>query len=98
MTSSTTDTRQVALRPELFSSQEELAIAGFLAGYGGLTREAYMLDLRPYVTSVSEATGADIEALGLERGHRTLTILRKGGKTVRSTRATDGSSHRSRGR
>ena len=31
---------------------------------------------------VSEATGADIEALGLERGHRTLTILRKGGKTV----------------
>jgi integrase/recombinase XerD len=31
---------------------------------------------------VSEATGADIEALGLERGHRTLTIARKGGKVV----------------
>ena len=31
---------------------------------------------------VSEAIGADIEALGLERGHRTLTVLRKGGKTV----------------
>ncbi len=31
---------------------------------------------------VSEATGADIERLGLERGHRTLTILRKGGKIV----------------
>jgi len=30
----------------------------------------------------SKATGADIEALGLERGHRTLTILRKGGKVV----------------
>jgi integrase/recombinase XerD len=29
---------------------------------------------------VSEATGADIEQLGLERGHRTLTITRKGGK------------------
>jgi integrase len=28
---------------------------------------------------VSEATGADIEHLGLERGHRTLTITRKGG-------------------
>ena len=26
---------------------------------------------------VSEATGADIEHLGLERGHRTLTITRK---------------------
>jgi hypothetical protein len=26
---------------------------------------------------LSEALGADIEALGLERGHRTLTVLRK---------------------
>jgi integrase len=26
---------------------------------------------------VSEATGADIEHLGLDRGHRTLTIARK---------------------
>ena len=33
---------------------------------------------------VSEATGADIEHLGLERGHRTLTITRKGGKMVPS--------------
>ncbi len=31
---------------------------------------------------VSEAIGADIAALGLERGHRTLTVVRKGGKTV----------------
>jgi integrase/recombinase XerD len=31
---------------------------------------------------VSEATGAGIEQLGLERGHRTLTITRKGGKMV----------------
>jgi integrase len=44
---------------------------------------------------VSEATGANIEALGLERGHRTLTILRKGGKIVtiplapRTARAID---------
>jgi integrase len=29
---------------------------------------------------VSEATGADIEHLGLERGHRTLMITRNGGK------------------
>ena len=27
---------------------------------------------------VSEALGADIDALGLERGHRTLTVIRKG--------------------
>jgi integrase len=31
---------------------------------------------------VSEATGADIEALGIERGHRTLVITRKGGNVV----------------
>jgi site-specific recombinase XerD len=31
---------------------------------------------------VSEATGADIEHLGLERGHRTLVVTRKGGKVV----------------
>ena len=44
---------------------------------------------------ISEATGADIEHLGLERGHRTLTITRKGGKVVtiplapRTARAID---------
>ena len=31
---------------------------------------------------VSEALGADIDALGLERGHRTLTVTRKGAKVV----------------
>jgi integrase len=44
---------------------------------------------------VSEATSADIEHLGLERGHRTLTVTRKGGKVVtvplapRTARAID---------
>jgi site-specific recombinase XerC len=31
---------------------------------------------------VPEATGADIEHTGTERGHRTLIITRKGGKVV----------------
>jgi hypothetical protein len=31
---------------------------------------------------VSEALGADIDSLGLERGHRTLTVVRKGGKVL----------------
>src|SRR4029453_15795603 len=187
---------------ELFSAAEQLALAGFLAGYSGLTRDAYTLDLRQYVAwctehrvavfdarrvdieyfarhleslgraratiarrlctvacfyryaeqedlisvspaahvrrprldyeshatgldrnevgallvaaglsnardhalisllalnglRVSEALGADIEDLGLERGHRPLTILRKGGKVVtiplapRTARAID---------
>jgi integrase/recombinase XerD len=44
---------------------------------------------------VSEATGASIEALGTERGHRTLTITRRGAKIVtiplapRTARAVD---------
>jgi integrase-like protein len=44
---------------------------------------------------ISEALGADIDAHGLERGHRTLTVLRKGGKIVtiplapRTARAID---------
>jgi integrase/recombinase XerD len=44
---------------------------------------------------ISEAVGADIDALGIERGHRTLTVLRKGGKIVtiplapRTARAID---------
>lgn len=44
---------------------------------------------------ISEALGADIEALGLERGHRTLVVHRKGGKVVtvpllpRTARAID---------
>jgi integrase/recombinase XerD len=44
---------------------------------------------------ISEALGADIEALGLERGHRTLVVHRKGNKTVtiplapRTARAID---------
>ena len=44
---------------------------------------------------VSEATGANIEALVVERGHRTLVITRKGGKVVtiplapRTARASD---------
>ena len=44
---------------------------------------------------ISEATGAAIEHLGLERGHRTLTITRKGAKVVtvplapRTARAID---------
>jgi site-specific recombinase XerD len=192
----------LARRDELFSANERLALAGFLAGYSGLTRDAYTLDLRQYVAwctehrvamfgarradiecfarhveslgraqatiarrlctvscfyryaeqegliavspaahvrrprldyeshatgldrnevgallvaaglasardhalisllalnglRVSEAIGAKIEALGLERGHRTLTILRKGAKVViipltpRTARAID---------
>jgi integrase/recombinase XerD len=34
----------------VFSNAERLALAGFLAGYRGLTREAYELDLRQFAS------------------------------------------------
>jgi integrase len=163
MTTAAPSTALATIQPA-FTDSERLALAGYLAGYRGLTREAYALDLRQFTTwcrarslsllavrrpeiesfardleargraratvtrrlstiagfykyavgldrnevgallvaaglgpptehalisllalnglRVSEATGADIEHLGLERGHRTLTITRKGGKVV----------------
>jgi integrase/recombinase XerD len=203
MTATTSSTSTaIAVAEPVFTGPEQLALAGFLAGYTGLTREAYALDLRQYASwcqqrhvrlfqarradiegfardleargraratitrrlctiagfykyaveeelldhspavhvrrprldyesnaigldrnelgamlvaaglgmtaehalisllalnglRVSEATGADIEALGVERGHRTLTITRKGGKVAtiplapRTARAID---------
>jgi len=65
------------------------------AGLGAASEHALVSLLALNGLRVSEATGADIEAIGLERGHRTLTIVRKGGKLVtiplapRTARAID---------
>jgi integrase/recombinase XerD len=174
-TATTATSTALATTVPVFTGPERLALAGFLAGYTGLTREAYTLDLRqfagwcrqhdvrlfgarradiecfardleargraratvtrrlstiagfcryaveeelldhspalhvrrPRLDYESHATGLDrnevgtllvaanIEALGMERGHRTLTITRKGGKVVtvplapRTARAVD---------
>jgi hypothetical protein len=34
----------------VFTNTERLALAGFLAGYSGLTRQAYELDLRQFAS------------------------------------------------
>jgi len=34
----------------VFTNTERLALAGFLAGYSGLTHQAYELDLRPFAS------------------------------------------------
>jgi integrase/recombinase XerD len=130
----------------VFTNAERLALAGFLAGHSGLTRQAYELDLRQYAAWCQQhqlrlfaARRADIEcfardleargrahatitrrlcteagfyryavdeglldhspaadeALGIERGHRTLVLTGKGGKvmtiplTPRTARAID---------
>ncbi|MGD0377627.1 MAG: hypothetical protein ABSB01_23970 [Streptosporangiaceae bacterium] len=47
MTPTTHSTALVTIQPA-FTESERLALAGFLAGYRGLTREAYTLDLRQF--------------------------------------------------
>ncbi len=45
MTTAAPSTALATIQPA-FTDAERLAPAGYLAGYRGLTREAYMLDLR----------------------------------------------------
>jgi Phage integrase family len=65
------------------------------AGPGTAAEHALISLLALNGLRVSEATGADIDNLGIERGHRTLVVTRKGGKVVtmplapRTARAID---------
>jgi site-specific recombinase XerD len=65
------------------------------AGLGAAQEHALISLLAINGLRISEALGADITDLGIERGHRTLTVLRKGGKMVtvplapRTARAID---------
>ena len=47
MTTAAPSTALAAIQP-VFTDAERVALAGFLAGYRGLTREAYALDLRQF--------------------------------------------------
>jgi integrase/recombinase XerD len=75
--------------------RNELGALLVAAGLGPPVEHALISLLALNGLRVSEATGTDIEHLGLERGHRTLTITRKGGKVVtiplapRTARAID---------
>ena len=75
--------------------RNELGAMLVAAGLGPPVEHALISLLALNGLRVSEATSADIEHLGLERGHRTLTITRKGGKVVtiplapRTARAID---------
>ena len=70
-----------------FTQAEKLALAGFLAGYSGMTREAYTLDLRQFTTwchqrrlALFAARRADIElfARNLEAaGRARATVTRR---------------------
>ena len=97
MTTVVPSTALISIRP-VFTDAERLALAGFLAGYRGLTREAYALDLRQ-ITAWCRARSlnlfavrrADIEGFAREleaRGRTRATVTRR--------LAPDGSSARSR--
>jgi integrase/recombinase XerD len=85
----TTTTPSAALIPvaPVFTNTERLAHAGFLAGYSGLTREAYALDLRQYASwchqhhlRLFQARRADIECFARDletRGRARATITRR---------------------
>jgi site-specific recombinase XerD len=71
----------------LFTEPEQLALAGFLACYSGLTREAYMLDLRQFTTwcqlhglRLLEVRRADIECFARDleaKGRARSTVSRR---------------------
>jgi integrase/recombinase XerD len=75
--------------------RNELGALLVAAGLGPSAEHALISLLALNGLRVSEATGANIENLGVERGHRTLVITRKGGKVVtiplapRTARAID---------
>jgi integrase len=62
--------------------RNELGAMLVAAGLAGARDHALIALLALNGLRVSEAIGADIENLAIERGHRTLTVVRKGGKTV----------------
>jgi integrase len=75
--------------------RNELGALLIAAGLGPPGEHALISLLALNGLRVSEAVGADIVALGMERGHRTLVVPRKGGKVVtvplapRTARAID---------
>jgi integrase/recombinase XerD len=84
MTTAAPSTALAMIQPA-FTDAERIALAGFLAGYRGLTREAYALDLRQFTTwcrtrslalfavrrADIESFARDLEAKG--RAHATVT-------------------------
>ena len=86
MTTAAPSTALVTIQPA-FTDAERLALAGFLAGYRGLTRDAYALDLRQFTIwcrtrslALFAVRRADIESFAREletRGPARATVTRR---------------------
>ncbi len=109
MTTATPSTALATIQPA-FTDAERLALAGFLAGYRGLTRDAYALDLRQFTSwcrarSLSlfavrradiEGFARDLEARGRARATVTLRLCTIAGFTSTRRRKTCSSTRRPR--
>ena len=77
----------IVISEPMFSDAEQVALGGYLAGYSGLTREAYTLDLRQFAAwcaqhnlGLFEARRADFECFGRdleERDRARATVARR---------------------
>ena len=86
MTTAAPSTALATIQPA-FTDAERAALAGFLAGYRGLTRDAYALDLRQFTTwcrarslALFAVRRADIESFAREleaRGRARATVTRR---------------------
>jgi integrase len=86
MTTAAPSTALATIQP-VFTDPERLALAGYLAGYRGLTREAYALDLRQFTTwcrtrslNLFAVRRADIESFAREleaKGRARATVTRR---------------------
>ena len=86
MTTAAPPTALATIQPA-FTNAERLALAGFLAGYRGLTREAYTLDLRQFTAwcqarslNLFAVRRADIESFARDleaRGRARATVTRR---------------------
>jgi len=66
-TTTSSPSTAVAVAEPVFTNGERLALAGFLAGYTGLTREAYALDLRQFTAWCQQSPAAVPGAAGRHR-------------------------------
>jgi integrase/recombinase XerD len=86
MTTAAPSTALATIQP-VFTNAERLALAGFLAGYRGLTRDAYALDLRQFTTwcrtrslNLFAVRRSDIESFARDleaRGRARATVTRR---------------------
>jgi integrase/recombinase XerD len=84
---STSTSAVVTVAEPMFTSQERLVLAGFLAGYPGLSRETCALVLRQYATwcpqrhiRLFEGRSADIECFARDleaKGRARATVTRR---------------------